>query len=57
MDNNNEITYDELTLSNMWQIEGLFRLMLKKGLITNEEFENEFQELKMEYDKLDNNKK
>lgn len=45
------LTYEELSLSNMWQLEALYRLMIKKGLITKEEFEAEFLELKKEYEK------
>lgn len=51
MESKKTITYEELSLSNMWQIEAMYRLMVKKGLITEEEFNKEFQELKKEYDK------
>jgi len=46
-----QITFDELSLSNMWQLEALYRLMVKKGLITKKEFLDEFKEIKKEYDK------
>ncbi len=48
------ISYEELSLSNMWQLEAMYRLMVKKGLITKEEFEAEFLELKKLYDKENN---
>jgi len=54
MNNKNEsktISYEELSLSNMWQLEAVYRLLIKKGIITQKEFENEFNELKNEYDK------
>ena len=50
-----QITFEELSLSNMWQIEAMYRLMIKKGLITKNEFEKEFRELKKEYDKEKDN--
>ena len=45
------LTFEELTMSNMFQLEALYRLMIKKGLITDDEFKKEFLELKKEYDK------
>ena len=48
---NKEITFEELSLSNMWQIEALTRLLIKKGIITKNEIEDEFKLLKIEYDK------
>lgn len=51
-DNENKtISYEELSLSNMWQLEALYRLMINKGLITKDEYENELKDLKVEYDK------
>ncbi|MBE2228232.1 MAG: hypothetical protein IAE93_12840 [Ignavibacteria bacterium] len=51
MNDKKTITPEELTISNMWQLEALYRLMIKKGLITEEEFINEFKLIKAEYDK------
>lgn len=48
---NQELTYEELSISNMFQIEALYRLMMKKGLITEEEFINEWKQIKEQYDK------
>ena len=45
------ITPEELSISNMWQIEALYRLMVKKNLITEKEFLDEFKLLKAEYEK------
>jgi len=45
------VSFEELALSNMWQLEALYRLMVKKGLITDAEFLEEFKSLKLEYDK------
>ena len=46
-----EITYEDLSLSNMWQLEALTRLLVKKGLFTIEEFREELLELKKEHEK------
>lgn len=46
-----EITYEELTLSNMFQLEALYSLMVKKGMITEEEFISEWKEIKKQYEK------
>lgn len=46
-----QLTPEELSISNMWQLEALYRLMVKKGLITEQEFLDEFKALKKEYDK------
>lgn len=49
--NNKLVSYEDLSLSNMWQLEALYRLMIKKGLITEKEFLEEFKAIKVEYGK------
>lgn len=51
MNEKKEITYEELSLSNMWQLEALTRLLVKKGMFTIEEFQEELLNLKKEYEK------
>jgi hypothetical protein len=46
-----QLTFEDLATSNMWQLEALYRLMVKKGLITKAEFLDEFKQIKKEYDK------
>ncbi len=41
---------DELTKSNMFQLAVLTRILVKKGIMTKEEFIEEMQELKREMD-------
>lgn len=45
------VTYEELSLSNMWQIEALYRLLVKKGIVTEQELDTEYKLLKKEYDR------
>lgn len=46
-----EITFEELSLSNMWQIESVTRLLVKKGIFSTKELNEEYKLLKKEYDK------
>lgn len=51
-DNNNKktVSIEEITISNMYEIEALIRLLEKKGLLTHEEVLNELKILKQERD-------
>ena len=42
------VTTEEIVHSNMLQIEAILRLLVKKGVITNQEFLDEMNELKRE---------
>jgi polyhydroxyalkanoate synthesis regulator phasin len=42
------VTIGELAKSNMFQVEVLTRILVKKGIMTKEEFIEEMQELKRE---------
>ena len=42
------VTIDELAKSNMFQLEVLTRILVKKGIMTRGEFIEEMQELKRE---------
>jgi polyhydroxyalkanoate synthesis regulator phasin len=42
------VTVDELAHSNYFQLEVLTRILVKKGIMTKEEFIEEMQELKRE---------
>jgi len=45
---NRTVTTEELTISNMYQQEALMRLLVKKGIITQEEFLEEIREVQRE---------
>jgi len=45
------LTYEELTMSNMFQLESMYRILIEKGLITEQEFISKWKEIKKEYDK------
>lgn len=51
MEEKKVLSYEELSLSNMWQLEALYRLMIKKGLITEVELFEEWKLIKEEYNK------
>lgn len=36
------VTPEELSISNMWQLDALYRLLLRKGIITEKEFIDEY---------------
>ena len=42
------VTIDELARSNMLQIEAILRLLIKKGIITKQEYIDEMRELREE---------
>lgn len=42
------VTIEKLAKSNMFQVEVLTRILVKKGIMTKEEFIEEMQELKRE---------
>lgn len=42
------VTLEELAHSNYFQIEVMFRLLVKKGIITKQEYIDEMQELRQE---------
>ena len=42
------VTTEEIAHSNMLQIEAILRLLVKKGVITNQEFLDEMRELREE---------
>jgi len=42
------VTTDEIAYSNMLQIEVLLRLLLKKGIITKPDYNDEMKELRQE---------
>ena len=48
LDSKEIVTTEELAHSNYFQIEVMFRLLLKKGIITKQEYNDEMQELKQE---------
>ena len=45
------VTIEELAHSNYFQIETTLRLLVKKGIITKQEYIDEMKELKSEIDK------
>ena len=45
------VTLEELAHSNYFQIETILRLLVKKGIITKQEYIDEMKELKIEIDK------
>ena len=54
MENNDKhkrMTYEELSLSNMWQIEALYRLLVKKGIVIEQELDAEYKLLKKKYNR------
>ncbi len=48
LDQKEVVTIDELAKSNMFQLEVVTRILVKKGIITKEEFIEEMQEPKNE---------
>ncbi len=48
LDSKEMVTPDELIYSNMMQIEALMRLLVKKGIITKDELQAEYKELRQE---------
>ena len=42
------VTIEELAHSNYFQLEVMFRLLVKKGIITRQEYNDEMKELKKE---------
>ena len=48
LDSKEMVTPDELIYSNMMQIEAITRLLVKKGIITKEELQVEYEELMRE---------
>ena len=48
LDSKEVVTTEEIAQSNMFQIEAILRLLVKKGIITKQEFLDEMQELKRE---------
>ena len=48
MDKNQLISYDELLTTQMLQIEGIVRILIKKGIATEDELLEEVRILKME---------
>jgi hypothetical protein len=47
-DERKPVSMEELTMSNMWQQEGLVSLLVKKGLITRDELLNEVKAAQIE---------
>ena len=43
-----QVTTDEIAYSNMLQIDVVLRLLLKKGIITKQEYNDELQEVRQE---------
>jgi len=57
-DKNQIVTNDEMLLSNMVQLEAITRLLIKKEIITNDEFFQEIENVKVEIEeKVSKNKK
>jgi hypothetical protein len=48
LDSKEIVTLEELAHSNYFQLEVMFRLLVKKGVITKKEYIEEMQELKLE---------
>ena len=48
LDSKEMVTPDELIYSNMMQIEAITRLLVKKGIITKDELQVEYEELMRE---------
>ena len=48
LDSKEIVTIEELAHSNYFQLEVMFRLLVKKGVITKKEYIDEMQELKRE---------
>ena len=48
LDSKEVVTLEELAHSNYFQLETMFRLLVKKGVITTKEYMDEMQELKQE---------
>ena len=48
VDSKEIVTIEELAHSNYFQIEVMFRLLVKKGVITKKEYLDEMKELKQE---------
>ena len=53
MDNNTDkktVTVEDITISNMYEIEAIIRVLEKKGLLTHGEVLEELQRLRVERD-------
>ena len=48
IDSKEIVTIEELAQSNMFQIEALLRILVKKGIITTKEYIDEMEELRQE---------
>ena len=48
LDSKKVVTTEEIAKSNMFQIEVILRLLVKKGIITKQEYNDEMNELKRE---------
>ena len=48
LDSKEIVTTDEIAYSNMLQIEALYNLLLKKGIITKQEYNDELREVRQE---------
>jgi mannitol/fructose-specific phosphotransferase system IIA component (Ntr-type) len=48
LDSKEIVTLEELAHSNYFQLEVMFRLLVKKGVITKKEYIDEMQELRQE---------
>ena len=48
LDSKEIVTIEELAHSNYFQLEVMFRLLVKKGVITKKEYIDEMQELQQE---------
>ena len=43
------VTVEEIAISNMYEIQAVIKLLVKKGLLTEEEIVQEIQELQKEH--------
>jgi len=46
---NSVVTVEEIAISNMYEIQAVIKLLVKKGLLTEEEIVQEIQELQKEH--------
>jgi len=46
---NSVVTVEEIAISNMYEIQAIIKLLVKKGLLTEEEIVQEIRELKEEH--------
>ena len=51
LDDSETVTFKELLMANSMQVDALAQLMMKKGLISKEEFFDMLKEVKAEYGK------